>query len=69
VNGKNIRISDWAAHERPRERLASEGAQALSDAELLAIYPNFTQNLTVANTLTPFIAGHVKIFPLNNIFK
>jgi DNA repair protein RadC len=31
-------ISDWPAHERPRERLISEGAQALSDAELLAIF-------------------------------
>ena len=30
-------ISDWAAHERPRERLLSRGARALSDAELVAI--------------------------------
>src|SRR2546423_571026 len=27
----------WPAHERPRERLLSRGAAALSDAELLAI--------------------------------
>lgn len=31
-------ISDWPAHERPRERLISEGAAALSDAELLAVF-------------------------------
>lgn len=31
-------ITDWPAGERPRERLLKQGAQALSDAELLAIY-------------------------------
>lgn len=31
-------IKDWPAHQRPRERLISEGAQALSDAELLALF-------------------------------
>ncbi|WP_371323104.1 DNA repair protein RadC [Dechloromonas sp. ZY10] len=31
-------ISDWPTAERPRERLLSQGAAALSDAELLAIY-------------------------------
>ncbi|MCL6556586.1 MAG: DNA repair protein RadC [Burkholderiales bacterium] len=31
-------IADWPAAERPRERLISQGAQALSDAELLAIF-------------------------------
>jgi len=31
-------ITDWPAGERPRERLLKEGAQALSDAELLAIF-------------------------------
>jgi len=31
-------ISDWPAAERPRERLLAHGAQALSDAELLAIF-------------------------------
>jgi len=33
-----MRICDWPAAERPRERLLSEGARALSDAELLAIF-------------------------------
>lgn len=31
-------ISDWPASERPRERLLEQGAQVLSDAELLAIF-------------------------------
>jgi len=33
----NPRIKDMAAKDRPRERLAAEGADALSDAELVAI--------------------------------
>lgn len=31
-------ITDWPEDERPRERLLSKGASALSDAELLAIF-------------------------------
>jgi DNA repair protein RadC len=31
-------ITDWPANERPRERLLANGASALSDAELLAIF-------------------------------
>lgn len=31
-------INEWPADERPRERLISRGAAALSDAELLAIF-------------------------------
>ncbi len=31
-------ITDWPAAERPREKLLSQGAAALSDAELLAIF-------------------------------
>lgn len=31
-------ITDWPADERPREKLLSRGAQALSDAELLALF-------------------------------
>lgn len=33
-----MRILDWPANERPREKLLSRGARALSDAELLAIF-------------------------------
>ncbi|QYF91915.1 DNA repair protein RadC [Massilia sp. PAMC28688] len=31
-------IKDWPAQQRPRERLIKEGAAALSDAELLALF-------------------------------
>jgi len=31
-------ITDWPAAERPRERLLAQGAGALSDAELLAVF-------------------------------
>lgn len=31
-------IQDWPAQERPREKLLAQGASALSDAELLAIF-------------------------------
>lgn len=31
-------ISEWPTHERPREKLLFRGPQALSDAELLAIF-------------------------------
>jgi DNA repair protein RadC len=34
----NMAITDWPAAERPREKLLARGAQALSDAELLAIF-------------------------------
>jgi DNA repair protein RadC len=33
-----MRITDWPALERPREKLLHQGPQALSDAELLAIF-------------------------------
>lgn len=31
-------ISDWPEDDRPREKMLSKGAAALSDAELLAIF-------------------------------
>ncbi len=31
-------ITDWPEEERPREKLLAKGAEALSDAELLAIF-------------------------------
>lgn len=34
---EKLNITDWDADERPREKLAARGAEALSDAELLAI--------------------------------
>lgn len=34
---KKLNIKDWAAEDRPREKLLSKGAVSLSDAELIAI--------------------------------
>ena len=34
----DMAITDWPADERPRERLLAQGAQSLSEAELLAIF-------------------------------
>jgi DNA repair protein RadC len=34
---KKLNIKDWAVEDRPREKLLSHGARALSDAELIAI--------------------------------
>jgi DNA repair protein radc len=36
--GPVVSISDWPEQERPREKLLSRGADALGDAELLAIF-------------------------------
>lgn len=37
-NMTNLPISQWPINERPREKLMTKGADALSDAELLAIF-------------------------------
>ena len=34
---KKLNIKDWAAEDRPREKLLANGARSLSDAELIAI--------------------------------
>ncbi len=34
---KKLNIKDWAAEDRPREKLLSKGPRSLSDAELIAI--------------------------------
>lgn len=38
ANGPRRTIRDWPAAERPRERLLKQGAQSLSEAELLAVF-------------------------------
>ena len=35
--GGALQIREWPAEDRPRERLYHKGAEALADAELLAI--------------------------------
>ena len=34
---EKLNINQWAEEDRPREKMANLGAEALSDAELLAI--------------------------------
>jgi len=34
---KNLKITEWAPEDRPREKLLTKGIQSLSDAELIAI--------------------------------
>jgi len=38
-DGIAVTIRDWPASERPRERLLTRGAQTLTEAELLAVFP------------------------------
>jgi DNA repair protein RadC len=38
ISSKFMAITDWPVEQRPRERLIRHGAQALSDAELLAVF-------------------------------
>ena len=38
ANGPRHTVRDWPATERPRERLLGQGPQALSEAELLAVF-------------------------------
>jgi DNA repair protein RadC len=38
MKGANMGINDWPEQHRPRERLIRDGAGALSDAELLAVF-------------------------------
>jgi DNA repair protein RadC len=38
MHAARMRIHDWPAAERPREKLLARGAAALSDAELLALF-------------------------------
>jgi DNA repair protein RadC len=42
---KSDRIKNWPKQERPRERLIAEGAEKLTDAELLAITLRVGQGL------------------------
>jgi len=49
---KSDKIKNWPVKERPRERLIAEGAERLTDAELLAIILRLACNLR--NLTSPF---------------
>jgi DNA repair protein RadC len=47
-DNKYLTVKEWAAEDRPREKLLAKGAKSLSDAELLAIMlGSGTRNLSV----------------------
>ncbi|MEE8321435.1 MAG: DNA repair protein RadC [Gammaproteobacteria bacterium] len=50
-------IASWPSHERPREKLLAKGAQALSDAELLAIFLRTGTNGKTAVDLARQVLG------------
>lgn len=51
-------ITDWPVEERPREKLLSRGADALSDAELLAIFLRTgVSGLTAVDLARELLAG------------
>jgi DNA repair protein RadC len=51
-------ITDWPEDERPREKLLARGAQALSDAELLAIFLRVGVKGKSAVALARELVGH-----------
>jgi DNA repair protein RadC len=52
-------IKAWPADERPREKLISRGASALSDSELLAILiNNGTQHLSAVDVAKNLLSEH-----------
>jgi len=60
-------ITDWPKDERPRERLLSQGAGALSDAELLAIFLRVGVKGKSAVDLARDLIGHFG--SLNRLFS
>lgn len=59
-------ITDWPEDERPRERLLTQGANALSDAELLAIFLRVGVKGVSAVDLARELIGHFG--SLNRLF-
>lgn len=60
-------ITDWPEDERPRERLLAQGAAALSDAELLAIFLRVGVRGKSAVDLARTLIGHFGC--LNHLFS
>jgi len=57
--GRQGRISDWPAEDRPREKLLDRGAGALTDAELLALFiGSGTDGVTAVDLARSLLAAH-----------
>ena len=62
-------ITDWPLHDRPREKLLVQGAEALSDAELLAIFLRLGVHgksaVDLANDLIRHFGSLARLFAAN----
>ncbi len=63
-----MRLSDWPAAERPREKLLAQGSQALSEAELLAtlLGSSGRRGCNAVDTARQLLAGHRSLRELFN---
>jgi DNA repair protein RadC len=63
-----MRLSDWPAAERPREKLLAQGSQALSEAELLAtlLGSSGQRGCNAVDTARQLLAGHRSLRELFN---
>jgi DNA repair protein RadC len=59
INNVSTSIKNWAVDDRPREKLYTKGAAALSDSELLAILINTGTNLTTGKRSAVDLAREV----------
>ena len=56
---EKLNINQWAAEDRPREKMMQKGAEALSDAELLAILIGSGNTEETAVTLMQLSLIHI----------
>lgn len=66
TTSSNMAINDWPEDQRPRERLIKQGAQTLSDAELLAVFLRIGVSGKSAVDLGRDMIGHFG--SLNSLF-
>lgn len=66
---KKLTINRWAAEDRPREKMMLKGAEALSDAELLAILigSGNTEESAVALCMSILLAHKGMLSAVNHI--
>ena len=60
---EKLNINQWAAEDRPREKMMQKGAEALSDAELLAILIGSGNTEETAVTLMQRILARLRQRP------
>ena len=55
---EKLNINQWAAEDRPREKMMQKGAEALSDAALLAILTSTSCSIPCSATLPQKNSGY-----------